>query len=79
MVKHSNSLKRSEAPAMRGKSGVVMELKPQEVMAELVAKLAQQLDVKIVPTIEEGKNGGRDAALPNLDRLTVGIDLAKYI
>ena len=75
MVKHSNSLKRSEAPAMRGKSGVVMELKPQEVMAELVAKLAQQLDVKIVPTIEEGKNGGRDAALPNLDRLTVGIDL----
>jgi hypothetical protein len=56
-----------------------MELKPQEVMAELVAKLAQQLDVKIVPTIEEGKNGGRDAALPNLDRLTVGIDLAKDI
>ena len=40
MKKHSNSLKQSEAPAKRRKLGVVVERKPQEVMAELVAKLA---------------------------------------
>jgi len=74
MKKHSNSLKQSEAPAKRRKLGVVVERKPQEVMAELVAKLAEQLDVEIVPAVE-GKKDGRDAARPNLDRLTVGVDL----
>jgi transposase len=74
MKKHSNSLKQSEAPAKRRKLGVVVERKPQEVMAELVAKLAEQLDVEIVPAVE-GKKDGRDAVRPNLDRLTVGVDL----
>ena len=74
MKKHSNSLKQSEAPPKRRKLGVVVERKPQEVMAELVAKLAGQLDVEIVPAVE-GKKDGRDAVRPNLDRLTVGVDL----
>ena len=74
MKKHSNSLKQSEAPAKRRKLGVIVERKPQEVMAELVAKLAEQLDVEIVPAVE-GKKDGRDAVRPNLDRLTVGVDL----
>src|ERR1700676_3687359 len=74
MKKHSNSLNQSEAPAKRRKLGVVVERKPQEVMAELVAKLAGQLDVEIVPAVE-GKKDGRDAVRPNLDRLTVGVDL----
>jgi transposase len=74
MKKHSNSLKQSEAPAKRRKLGVVLERKPQEVMAELVVKLAGQLDVEIVPAVE-GKKDGRDAVRPNLDRLTVGVDL----
>ena len=74
MKKDSNSLKRSEAPAKRRKLGVIVERKPQEVMAELVAKLAEQLDVEIVPAVE-GKKDGRDAVRPNLDRLTVGVDL----
>jgi transposase len=74
MKKHSNSLKQSEAPAKRRKLGVVVERKPQEVMAELVAKLAEQLDVTIVPAAKENK-GNRDAVGPNLDRLTVGVDL----
>jgi transposase len=43
-------------------------------MAELVAKLAEQLDVKIFPAAKENK-GERDAVGPNLDRLTVGVDL----
>jgi transposase len=74
MKKNSNSLKQSEAPAKRRKLGVIVERKPQEVMAELVAKLAEQLDVEIVPAVE-GKKDGRDVVRPNLDRLTVGVDL----
>jgi hypothetical protein len=46
MKKHSNSLKQSEAPAEQRKLGVVMEQKPQEVMAELVDKLAEQQQLK---------------------------------
>jgi transposase len=66
--------KQSEAPAKQRKLGVVMEQKPQEVMADLVAKLAEQLGVEIVPAVE-GKKDGREAVRPNLDRLTVGVDL----
>jgi transposase len=74
MKKDSNSLKTSEAHARRRKLGAAVERKPQEVMAELVAKLAQQLDEEIVPAAE-GKKGERDRVRPNLDRLTVGVDL----
>jgi hypothetical protein len=73
MKKHSNSLTQSDAPAKRRKLRVVVERKPQEVMAELVAKLAEPLDVEIVPAVE-GKKDRRDAVRPNLDRLTVGVD-----
>ena len=51
-----------------------MEQEPQEVMAELVAKLAKQLGVGMVPAVEGNKDGW-EAVHPNLDRLTVGIDL----
>jgi hypothetical protein len=71
MKKNSNSLKRSEGQAKRRKLGVIVERKPQEVMAELVARLEEQLDVEIVPAAE-GEKGERDALRPNLDRLTVG-------
>ena len=74
MKKNSNSLKLSEAPAKQRKLGVVMEQKPQEVMAELVAKLAEQLGVEIVPAVED-KWDGREVVRPNLGRLTVGVDL----
>src|ERR1017187_5226694 len=74
MKKDSNCLKKSEAHAKRRKLGVAVERKPQEVMAELVAKLAQQLDEEIVPAAK-GKKGERDRVRPNLDRLTVGVDL----
>ena len=74
MKKHSNSLKQSEAPAKRRKPGVVVERKPQEVMADLVAKLAHRLDEEIVPAAE-GEKSERDRVRPNLDRLTVGVDL----
>jgi transposase len=43
-------------------------------MADLVSQLTKQLEVKRVP-VAEVTIDGRDAASPNLDRLTVGVDL----
>jgi transposase len=43
-------------------------------MAELVSQLRQQLEVKGVPVVEVARDE-RDAVSPNLDRLTVGVDL----
>jgi transposase len=43
-------------------------------MAELVSQLRQQLEVKSV-AVAEAAIGERDAVSPNLDRLTVGVDL----
>src|ERR1035441_1149708 len=74
MKKNINSLKTSEAHSKRRKLGSAVERKPQEVMAELVAKLAEQLDVEVIPAAE-GNKGERDRVRPNLDRLTVGVDL----
>jgi transposase len=74
MKKDSNCLKKSEAHAKRRKSGVAVERKPQEVMADLVAKLALQLEEEAVPTAE-GEKSELDRVRPNLDRLTVGVDL----
>ena len=45
-----------------------------EVMAELVSQLRQQLEVKSVAAAEPAKEE-RDGVRPNLDRLTVGVDL----
>ena len=70
MKKHSNSLKQSEAQAKRRKLGVVVERKPQEVMAELVAKLAEQLDVEVIPAAE-GNKGERDRVRPKIGRAHV--------
>ena len=47
-----------------------------EVMAELVSQLRQQLEEKSVPATESGGDE-RDALRPNLDRLTVGVDLCE--
>ena len=43
-----------------------MEQKPQEVMAALVARLAEQLDVNIVPA-EEAEKGKRNGSASKLD------------
>src|SRR5579859_7436193 len=45
-----------------------------EVMADLVLQLRQQLEAKSVPCAESA-GGERDSVRPNLDRLTVGVDL----
>ena len=58
----------------RRNSRVAERRDSSEVMAELVSQLRQQLEVKSVP-VAEAAGDGRDAVSPNLDRLTVGVDL----
>jgi len=72
--KHSNSVKKSESPMKRRNSRVAERRDSGEVMAELVSQLRQQLEVKGVPVVEVARDE-RDRVSPNLDRLTVGVDL----
>ena len=76
MKKHSNSVnvQKSESPMKRKNSRVEERRDPREVMTELVSQLKQQLEVKSVPAAESAGDE-RDAVHPNLDRLTVGVDL----
>ena len=74
MKKHSNSAKKSESPMKCRNSRVAERRDSSEVMTELVSQLRQQLEVKGVPVVEVARDE-RDAVSPNLDRLTVGVDL----
>jgi len=46
----------------------------RDVRAEIVGKLNKKMDAKAL-SASVGEEHGRDAACPNLDRLTVGMDL----
>ena len=74
MKKHSNSVKKSESPMKRRNPRAEPRRDSSEVMAELVSQLRQQLEVKSIPAAESAGDE-HDAARPNLDRLTVGVDL----
>ena len=74
MKKDSNSAKQCEPSAKRGQSQVSVRQDSREVMMELVAKLTKQLDGKNSPGIEI-QDEERSAACPNLNGLTVGVDL----
>jgi transposase len=71
---HSNSVKKCEPSPKRRNLRVAERRDSSEVMAELVSQLRQQLEVKSVAVAEAAKDE-RDAVSPNLDRLTVGVDL----
>jgi hypothetical protein len=47
----------------------------KEVLAELVGKLKEKLDPKKVAVASVGEEHLRGELRPNLDRLTVGVDL----
>jgi len=47
----------------------------KEVLAELVGKLKEKLDPKKVAATSAGEEHPRGELRPNLDRLTVGVDL----
>ena len=74
MKKHSNSTNQCEPPAKRGQSRNPIRRDSREVMTELVSKLSKQLDGESLPVVEL-QDEGRSAARPNLNGLTVGVDL----
>ena len=73
-MKHNNSRKKSEPTSKRAKSRGPVQRDTKEVLAELVGKLREKLDPKVVVARTGEKHHGRDLR-PNLDRLTVGVDL----
>ena len=74
MKKHNNSAKKSEPTSKRAKSRGPVQRDTKEVLAELVGKLREKLDPK-VGAASAGEKNQRGELRPNLDRLTVGVDL----
>ena len=75
MKKDSNSGKKSEPTSKRTKSRGPVRRDTKEVLAELVGKLKEKLDPKNVAAASAGEEHPRGELRPNLDRLTVGVDL----
>jgi len=63
-----------EQTSKRARSQRPVQREPKEVLAELVEKLRGKLELKATPA-RLGEAGQRSELRPNLDRLTVGMDL----
>jgi transposase len=74
LKKHNNSAKKSEPTTRRAQTRGPVSRDTKEVLAELVGKLKEKLDPKAVAA-SAGKEHRRGELRPNLDRLTVGVDL----
>ena len=74
MKEHNNSRKKSEPTSKRPKRRGPMRRGTKEVLAELVGKLKEKLDPKKLAATSAGEHQ-RGELRPNLDRLTVGVDL----
>jgi len=74
LKKHNHSPQKSEPTSKRAKSRGPVQRDPKEVLAELLGKLREKLDPRVVAA-SAGKEDGRGELRPNLDRLTVGVDL----
>jgi len=74
LKKHNNSGKKNEQPSKQTKSRGPVRRDTKEVLAGLVAKLQEKLDSKKVAATS-GEEDKRGELRPNLDRLTVGVDL----
>jgi len=75
LKKHNNSGKKSEPTSKRAKSRGPVRRETKEVLAELVGKLKEKLDPKKMAATSAGEKHQRGELPPNLDRLTVGVDL----
>ena len=75
MTKHNNSGKKNKPTPKRTKSRGPVQRDTKEVLAELVGKLKEKLDPKKVAATSAGEKHQRGELRPNLDRLTVGVDL----
>ena len=74
MKKNSKSPTKKEQTTKRTRLQRPVQRKAKEVMAELVEKLRGKLELKATPA-SLGEAGQRSELRPNLDRLTVGVDL----
>ena len=75
MNKHNNSGKKRELTSKQAKPRGPIRRDTKEVLAELVGKLKEKLDRKKVAAPSAEEEHPRDELGPNLDRLTVGVDL----
>jgi hypothetical protein len=75
LQKHNNSGKKSEPTSKRAKSRGAVQRDTKEVLAELVGKLREKLEPKRVAATRAGEKHPSGELRPNLDRLTVGVDL----
>ena len=75
MKKNTNSAMKKEQPrAKREKAQRPVQREAKEVLAELVEKLKGKLELKST-AVSPAEAGPRGELSPNLDRLTVGVDL----
>ena len=74
MKKNTNSPTNKEPRAKRAKAQRPVQREAKEVLAELVEKLRGKLEVKST-SASQAEAGPRGELGPNLDRLTVGLDL----
>jgi transposase len=75
LKKDNNSRKKSEPTSKGAKSRGPIQRDTKEVLAELVGKLKEKLDPKKVAARSAREEHQRGELGPNLDRLTVGVDL----
>ena len=74
MKKNSKSPMKKEPKAKRAKAQRPVQREAKEVLAELVEKLQGKLEVKAT-SASPAEAGPQTELGPNLDRLTVGVDL----
>ena len=74
MKKHSNLPGKSEQRSKQTKSRIPVQRDTKELMAELLGKLREKQDPKAI-SASAGKDQKQGRLRPNLDRLTVGVDL----
>jgi len=74
LQKHSNLPVKSEQRSKQTKSRVPVQRDTKELMAELLGKLMEKQDPKAI-SASAGKEQKQGRLRPNLDRLTVGVDL----
>ena len=75
MEKHNNCQEKSEPTSKPTKLRGPVQRDTKEVLGELVGKLKEKLDPKKVAATSAGEKHPRGELRPNLDRLTVGVDL----
>ena len=76
MKKNSKSPTKKEQTSKRTRSQRPVQRETKEVLAELVEKLRGRLELTATPA-SLGEAGQRPELRPNLDRLTVGVDLGR--